>query len=237
MQHAKQQDMASIGVALLTLAVVAGGCRMPFPKPAAKVEPAAVSTKVAETRQMAERQTRAQHVRQMTALIAADRPALPPDHRYILADALVRAAIARQLDPWLVAAVARVESAYRPDVVSYAGAVGLMQILPYVAEDVARRNKLPWDGIDSLYNPHHNARIGAAYLSELIERFGDVRLALAAYNIGPTLLQTRLDQGWVPRGPYVRKVLQTHKRFVAQTTQQRWRTRQFVLRPHLSPRG
>ena len=57
---------------------------------------------------------------------------------------------------------------------------------------------------------------GTAYLAELVERFDDTALALAAYNMGPTLLRARLNQGFVPRGPYVRSVMQSWRAFDAQ---------------------
>lgn len=134
---------------------------------------------------------------------------LSEGERREVARLILDAAAEFELDPLLIASVILVESHYRSQVVSSAGAVGLMQVLPWVGEDVARRNGLPWDGPQTLRVAEANIRIGTAFLVELIARFGDTGLALAAYNMGPTLLQARLNTGWVPNGPYVRKVRQT----------------------------
>ncbi len=121
---------------------------------------------------------------------------------------VVESARAASLDPFLVAAVITTESYFNPNVISYAGAVGLMQVLPYVGADVARRHGIVWENWQTLKDPRRNIQIGTLYLSELIDMFdGDIRLALAAYNMGPTLLNSRLRRGWVPNGPYVRKVM------------------------------
>ncbi len=133
-----------------------------------------------------------------------------------VADDILVAARSYGLDPLLVAAVIVRESHFRSHVVSFAGAVGLMQVLPWVAEDVATRHDVPWDGPSTLRDPARNIRIGTAYLAELVERFDDTALALAAYNMGPTLLRARLNQGFVPRGPYVRSVMQSWRALDAQ---------------------
>jgi soluble lytic murein transglycosylase len=92
-----------------------------------------------------------------------------------------------QLDPALVAAVTRAESAWMPRARSPADARGLMQVLPATAAGVARRYELPFDGPDSLYRPATNLRLGTAYMREMLDRHGGrPYVALAAYNAGPT---------------------------------------------------
>jgi soluble lytic murein transglycosylase-like protein len=81
------------------------------------------------------------------------------------------------VDPALVAAVARTESGLDPGARSPAGAVGLMQLMPATAAAL---------GVADPYDPAANVRAGAAYLRELLGRFGgNVPLAVAAYNAGP----------------------------------------------------
>lgn len=80
------------------------------------------------------------------------------------------------LDPHLVAAVVAAESSFRPDAVSAAGARGLMQLMPATARAL---------GVD-LECPYANIAGGVRYLRAQAERFGNMRLALAAYNAGPT---------------------------------------------------
>ena len=90
--------------------------------------------------------------------------------------AVSRAAYQTGLDPALIYAVIQTESSFRPDAVSSAGAQGLMQLMPGTAVSV---------GVTDSFDIYQNVRGGSMYLSQLLERFGDVRLALAAYNTGP----------------------------------------------------
>lgn len=92
-----------------------------------------------------------------------------------LAEMAHRHAKARGLDPALVDAVIQAESAYRPEAVSPKGAVGLMQVMP----DTGRRF-----GIRDLEDPEANLKAGTTYLGYLLDLFGDLSLALAAYNAG-----------------------------------------------------
>ncbi len=92
------------------------------------------------------------------------------------AEAVGLAAQRHGLDPKLLHAVVVVESAYRPRAASPAGAVGLMQLMPGTAAELGVQDRL--DPVASLQG-------GAAYLARQVVRFGDLRLALAAYNAGP----------------------------------------------------
>lgn len=82
-------------------------------------------------------------------------------------------------------AVMRQESAFDPEVVSPARAVGLMQLLPETARTVASANAMPWDD-GKLVVPAANVKVGALYLKELHGKMnGRDPLAIAAYNVGP----------------------------------------------------
>ncbi|GIW52941.1 MAG: hypothetical protein KatS3mg081_2296 [Gemmatimonadales bacterium] len=88
------------------------------------------------------------------------------------------------LDPYLLAALIRQESSFRPAVVSRAGAVGLMQLMPSTAAETASRLGLPWDR-ELLTIPDANLHLGAAHLAALTRRYrGEMIWALAAYNAG-----------------------------------------------------
>lgn len=106
------------------------------------------------------------------------------------------------VDPDLLAAVAWTESAFQPDVVSHAGAIGLMQIMPGTAGDLGVDPRDPAQAIDG----------AARYLRDAFERFGDVRLALAAYNAGPGAVASH---GGIPPYPettaYVVKVMDRYE--------------------------
>lgn len=94
----------------------------------------------------------------------------------------IRSAAERyNLDGLLLAAIVEAESGFNPQAVSSRGAVGLMQIMPANAAPEAREN---------LTNPDFNIDLGAAYLRRLLKRYGgDLQLALAAYNAGPSAVR------------------------------------------------
>ena len=99
-----------------------------------------------------------------------------------------------RLDPALLAAVIYQESRFRPGAVSGAGAVGLMQVLPANARGIAQRTGGSGFVERDLYDPELNVRYGAWYLRHLLDKYGDERTALAAYNAG----QANVD-GWLAR--------------------------------------
>jgi soluble lytic murein transglycosylase len=88
------------------------------------------------------------------------------------------------LNPALLAAVIDEESKFRADAKSSAGAIGLMQLLPATAKGIAIHTGGSKFVVSDLYNPEINVRYGAWYLHHLLQRYGDERLALAAYNAG-----------------------------------------------------
>lgn len=86
------------------------------------------------------------------------------------------AARRHHVQPALLLAVMKAESSFNPMVVSKAGAVGLMQLIP----ETAIRH-----GVRNLYDTHENVAGGAKHLRYLLDRFHDnIKLALAAYNAG-----------------------------------------------------
>jgi len=80
------------------------------------------------------------------------------------------------VDSALVKAVIKAESSFDPMAVSRAGAQGLMQLMPATAREVA---------CTDAFDPKDNIQGGVRYLRKLMDLFGDVGLALAAYNAGP----------------------------------------------------
>lgn len=89
--------------------------------------------------------------------------------------AIESAARSTGLDSDLIRAVIRAESSFRTDAVSGKGAMGLMQLMPKTAEEM---------GVTNPFDARQNVMGGSAYLKKLTNRFGDLRLALAAYNTG-----------------------------------------------------
>ncbi|MFI5307709.1 MAG: transglycosylase SLT domain-containing protein, partial [Polyangiales bacterium] len=108
-----------------------------------------------------------------------------------------RAAAAHGLDPNLLFAVMRVESIYNRRIISNAGAVGLMQIMPATGERIAKQlGVVDFDPTD-LLDPERNLEFSAWYLASLLRRFdGRLPLAIASYNGGPH--NVRL---WMRRNP------------------------------------
>lgn len=98
----------------------------------------------------------------------------PPVQPY--GEAIAVAATRHGLDPKLLHALVVVESAYRNEACSPAGACGLTQLMPRTALDL---------GVTDRFRVEANLAGGADYLARQLLRFGDLRLALAAYNAGP----------------------------------------------------
>lgn len=104
----------------------------------------------------------------------------------------------------LVLAVARQESAFDITAESSAGALGLLQILPSTAREMAGRIGLPFSEIRLRTDPQYNAAIGAAYLRTLLERYGgNHALALAAFNAGLSRADRWIDAYGDPRSTSV----------------------------------
>ena len=89
-----------------------------------------------------------------------------------------------RLEPELLAAVIEAESKFDADAKSPSGAIGLMQLMPTTAHGIAVRTGGTAFRSDDLYNPEINVRYGAWYLRHLLDKYGDERTALAAYNAG-----------------------------------------------------
>jgi soluble lytic murein transglycosylase len=88
------------------------------------------------------------------------------------------------LNAALLAAVIEEESKFNADARSRTGALGLMQLQPQTARGIALRTGGARFVVSDLYNPEINVRYGAWYLRHLLNKYGDERTALAAYNAG-----------------------------------------------------
>jgi len=115
--------------------------------------------------------------------------------------------------PELLYGLIRTESAFIPDVVSSAGAIGLTQLMPKTAQDVLarmERAELPTkdsDGSWNLRDPQTNVTLGAWYLRYLIHRTGSPLLALASYNGGVSRVrQWRQGQNQIPEDLFLETI-------------------------------
>jgi soluble lytic murein transglycosylase len=100
------------------------------------------------------------------------------------APALVASAKAANLDPWLVAALIRQESAFEPRATSGVGARGLMQMMPANGPALARAIGLADYDPALLWQPDVNLAMGTRHFAEALKRYPDRERALAAYNAG-----------------------------------------------------
>ena len=121
-------------------------------------------------------------------------------------DVISEAAKRHGLSSSLLKALIHVESYFNPKAVSKKGALGLMQIMP---ENLSALN------INDPYDPWENIMGGASYLKSMLERFrGELPLALAAYNAGPTAVERYKD---IPPYPeteaYVKKVMRYFRHY------------------------
>lgn len=90
----------------------------------------------------------------------------------------------QRLDSKLVRAVIQVESSYDPQAISRKGALGLMQLMPETARQLR---------VEDPFDPQENIRGGTRYLRQMLDRFGRLELALAAYNAGPSAVMRHGD--------------------------------------------
>jgi len=136
-------------------------------------------------------------------VMVPERRAVRPGSGAQYRDIIERAAREHGIHPDLVYAVAAVESSFDPLARSVKGAQGLMQLMPDTADRF---------GVRDAWNPDDNVRGGASYLRYLLDLFqGDVRLALAAYNAGESVvLNLKRIPPYAETRTYVAKIM---KRF------------------------
>lgn len=116
---------------------------------------------------------------------AVEASGLPHGQQRRLALAIVREASRHKVDPLLVVAVIRCESAFNPYAVSPVGAMGLMQVMPATGSWLAERVGLQLGRRSNLFDLELNVALGTRYLAELLRDFKSVHHALVAYNAGP----------------------------------------------------
>ena len=135
----------------------------------------------------------------------------PLGYRAQIADSSAR----HRVSPYLVAAIINAESSWKPSTRSAAGAVGLMQVLPSTAQDLARRGTVDATKFPpaNLSDPAVNIEYGTAYVRFLVGRYHEIQTALAAYNAG-----LRHADEWAREGGDIRTAIQFPE------------TKQYVLR-------
>jgi soluble lytic murein transglycosylase len=135
---------------------------------------------------------------------------------------------AKGVDPYLIAAIIREESQYDVKAVSRVGAIGLMQVMPATANNVAHRVGLPAVGREDLFDQETNIRIGVRYVEQLLEQFsGNLVYTVASYNAGPLAVGNWIAQyrghnqdefveliPYQETRQYVKRVLRSYREYV-----------------------
>ena len=135
---------------------------------------------------------------------------------------ILRSARNHRVEPALVKAVIAAESNFEPRAVSRVGAQGLMQLMPATARQL---------GVRDPFHPGENVDGGTRYLRDMLDRYGDLKRALAAYNAGPQAVDRYRG---VPPYPetldYVTRVLNYYRGYHAE-----FRSRAPRLGPPIAP--
>ncbi len=138
-------------------------------------------------------------LRRLEAIVGfSKRYGVPAD----MAELVYETALKQGLDPELAFRLVNLESGFRPRARSHAGAIGLAQVqlatARYYDETIT---------LERLQDPETNLRIGLRFLRDLLNAYGDVEMALLAYNWGPTRLRELLAQGRNPRNGYASSIM------------------------------
>ena len=130
-----------------------------------------------------------------------------------LAQLIYEESLEYQYDPELILAVIAAESSFNNWSRSTMGAIGLMQIMPTTGVSLAKAHNINWIGNITLFDPYLNVKLGIKYLAMMHAEFGDLQLALTAYNYGPTRVREMLKRcDRLPR-EYSRKVMSNYQMF------------------------
>jgi len=118
-------------------------------------------------------------------------------------DLIAEASRRHGVDPSLIRAVIKVESNFNPQAMSSAGAKGLMQLMDATGEQL---------GVSDPFDARQNIEGGVAYLRQMLDRFNDLSLALAAYNAGPQAVEKhRGIPPYAETQMYVSRVQRVHR--------------------------
>ncbi len=112
-----------------------------------------------------------------------------------------------QIDPSLVFAVTRQESAFVNNAKSPAGALGLMQLMPGTAHMVAKKHQISLQGHQKIFEPATNIRLGTSYLRMMLDTYQNhPALATAAYNAGPGRVRKWMPENTMPADAWVETI-------------------------------
>ena len=129
------------------------------------------------------------------------------------------------VDKYLIYAIIKAESNFEKEAKSNKGAKGLMQLMYSTAEEVAQKIGIELTE-ENIYEPNININIGTKYISILIQKYGNINLALAAYNAGSGNVDNWINEGtlekdgtnienipYLETNNYVRKILRDYEKY------------------------
>jgi len=150
-------------------------------------------------------------VERITAHLAEKNALIPDEEIRKVARTMYDASRRYDVDYRLVLAVMDAESNFRHDVVSDAGAIGIMQVKRVVAREFSEEVGIPYER-DVLHCPHANVRFGIYYLSWLSRHYDNDYAILYAYNVGYTRARQNMQRSSEPKTGYTRKVMEEYER-------------------------
>ena len=171
-------------------------------------------------------------IRRNTSRIPEDPNA--PLHRWRLAysrpfdDAIDKAARAAKVEPLLLTALAREESTFDPEIISWAGAIGLTQLMPATAIGAYADVFGGRLDLSRLVDPELNLRLGAHVLRQGLRSFGHPPLAMSAYNAGPGLTRRFLPAKATPFEIWVEEISVEETRRYVKRVSETWGIYQFL---------
>jgi soluble lytic murein transglycosylase-like protein len=147
-------------------------------------------------------------------ILKSFRTGLAPGQELKIAQLIYEESLEYQYDPELILAVIAAESSFYNWSRSSMGAIGLMQIMPTTGVSLAKAHNINWMGNITLFDPYLNIKLGIKYLAMMHNEFGDLHLALTAYNYGPTRVREMLKHCDRLPKEYSRKVMSNYQRFL-----------------------
>lgn len=127
------------------------------------------------------------------------------------------------VDEDLIYAIIKAESNFDPEAVSRSNAQGLMQLMYSTAQEIANKNKIELTE-ENIFNPGININLGTIYISNLLEKYDCIEVALAAYNAGSGTVDKWIKNGVIKAdgtdienipyketNTYVRKIMRDYK--------------------------
>jgi len=166
------------------------------------------------TGMISEEKKREFYMNRIVNIVSSNNKQLESETIYNIAKNIYEVALKYKFNPFLICALIKVESNFIVDSISDSYAYGLCQVRRFIAKELAENIGIEWDGAEkTLLNPEKNIKIGIHYLAVLYDDFGDIRLALTAYNYGPFKVQEFLSQdNEIPNG-FTEKILHYYAQY------------------------